>query len=637
MKIIPKYQTGGTTHFVSFDINQGRGSSKAQKITEPSGRSSKSSDKSEKSESKKLTEKDFFDMLKNINALPNERRAIISNLKELFTDDEEYLSNLDSFDIRLLYLNALDSIAQSKYNSDTFGKVTEQLSVNDAYHDPAITPDGKVVVVNQAGNLGYITPDEFLENNSEYQIVSNYDLAHMRENSGLFVNDTRSFGILHNAVSTKKFQEYIDAAKITLQNTKNSFEGQFSIQNGKALQGIELLSNLQQNDKIKALGSVTADGLYEYKIIDENGKEQIDALTSYIVATMPQNIKTWAQLKTGLDKNALKTLVETYLISGSSPSHSFEIDYKGSMKKVMGGSSNSSSGGEDPKMGFWAQVQADTVGENSHFFISPDNTYQSTDGKYLGSTPGLDKDKSLQSYLSDSELGNLRINKETITFGDVIISEENFKDLVVLSSSGAYNAILPANPDGTVNLKLTKLYSEIVNKLKQSGLEKGSSEYNKKQKELLDGYPELSSLFKYDGSLNESRFRQYIILEGIANSNTLGKTNTTRGYVSMDDIESDFIIDRDDDENLQTITENALNTKDSSYEIDDFQFWKPGDWKSSWYTHFYTGMIYIPISPNRNSASLADKNVQKESTVYDYEAGYQNLIKLNNLNDTTSK
>lgn len=636
MKIIPKYQTGGTTHFVSFDINQGRGSSKAQKIAEPSRRSSKSSDKSEKSESKKLTEKDFFDMLKNINALPNERRAIISNLKELFTDDEAYLSDLDSFDIRLLYLNALDSIAQSKYNSDTFGKITEQLSVDDAYHDPAITPDGKVVVVNQAGNLGYITPDEFLENNSEYQIVSNYDLAHMRENSSLFVNDTRSFGILHNAVSTKKFQEYVDAAKITLKNTKNSFEGQFSIQNGKAIQGIELLNNLQQNDKIKALGSVTADGLYEYKIINENGKEQIDALTSYIIATMPQNIKTWAQLKTGLNKNALKTLVETYLISGSSPSHSFEIDYKGSMKKVTGGSSSGGSS-EDPKMGFWAQVQADTVGENSYFLISPDNTYQSTNGKYLGTTPGLDKDKSLQNYLNDSKLGNLRIGKETITFGDAVISEEAFKDLVVLSSSGAYNTILPANPDGTVNLKLTKLYSELVEKLKQSGLEKGTSEYNKKQKELLDDYPELSSLFKYDGSLNPSKFRQYIVLEGIANSNTLGKTSKTGGYVPMDEIESDFIVDRDDDDNLQIITENALSTKDSNYELDDFQRWNPADYKSSWYTHFYTGMIYIPISSNRNSASLADENIQKESTVYEYEAGYQNLNKLNNLNDITSK
>jgi hypothetical protein len=76
----------------------------------------------------------------------------------------------------------------------------------------------------------------------------------------------------------------------------------------------------------------------------------------------------------------------------------------------------------------------------------------------------------------------MRTSKETITFGDVILSEESFKNIVVNSSSGAFNAILPKNQDGTVNLHLAKLYTQIVEKLEQQGYKKGTSEYNLKQK-----------------------------------------------------------------------------------------------------------------------------------------------------------
>ena len=636
MQIIPKYQSGGYIDmFTSYDsMYSNKRSYSDETNTKTSKKSSDSSDSSEKGQ---LTEKDFFSMLEKVNALPNERRAIISQLMDVFS--ESSLLERDTSDIKILYLQTLDQISQASINKNIYDEAVKSVQTNDAGGDVAISQSGKLVTLNNKGDLGYISLEEYYDDPESYTLISNSDLANFRRNSSSFINDQQAFDILQNAMSYKIFQQLVDQAKNSLGTMEYNREGLFASQNNKIVQGQKLLESLKENDQVQALGSVTANGLYEYDVIDKNQLQQIKAFTQYITTLLPERAKTWASLKSGNpDKNkAISDLVETYLISGQNITHDFNIDYKGSMEKVTGKESKESKQ-EDPKMGFWAQIQADTVGEDSQFLISPDNSYISVKGKYVGSTPGLDSDKSLQEYLIDSGLGSMRTSKETITFGDVILSEESFKNIVVNSSSGAFNVILPKNQDGTVNLHLAKLYTQIVEKLEQQGYKKGTSEYNLKQKQLFEDYPELSLLINPDGSINASKFGQFLVLEGIANSNTVGKNINNKTFTSLDEVQSDFIQNRGDDDNLKDITISALSSKEKGqYEIDEFSYFNPFDWSSNWYTNFYTGMIYIPITSNRNTASLADENVQKESTVYDYEQAYQNLKKLNNLKDTNSK
>ena len=636
MQIIPKYQSGGYIDmFTSYDsMYSNKRSYSDETNTKTSKKSSDSSDSSEKGQ---LTEKDFFSMLEKVNALPNERRAIISQLMDVFS--ESSLLERDTSDIKILYLQTLDQISQASINKNIYDEAVKSVQTNDAGGDVAISQSGKLVTLNNKGDLGYISLEEYYDDPESYTLISNSDLANFRRNSSSFINDQQAFDILQNAMSYKIFQQLVDQAKNSLGTMEYNREGLFTSQNNKIIQGQKLLESLKENDQVQALGSVTANGLYEYDIIDKNQLQQIKAFTQYITTLLPERAKTWASLKSGNhDKNkAISDLVETYLISGQNITHDFNIDYKGSMEKVTGKESKESKQ-EDPKMGFWAQIQADTVGEDSQFLISPDNSYISVKGKYVGSTPGLDSDKSLQEYLIDSGLGSMRTSKETITFGDVILSEESFKNIVVNSSSGAFNVILPKNQDGTVNLHLAKLYIQIVEKLEQQGYKKGTSEYNLKQKQLFEDYPELSLLINPDGSINASKFGQFLVLEGIANSNTVGKNINNKTFTSLDEVQSDFIQNRGDDDNLKDITISALSSKEKGqYEIDEFSYFNPFDWSSNWYTNFYTGMIYIPITSNRNTASLADENIQKESTVYDYEQAYQNLKKLNNLKDTNSK
>ena len=160
MKIIPKFQSGGdfnrfSNRFATYtsNIRQTSQQTRPQQVSRVSSRK----DDDEESTKGKLTEKDLFTMIEKINALPNERRAIISSLKEML--DDGYLMDADSSDIRMMYLTALDTISQAKYNSDTFTKIKESLSTKDPISDPAITTDGKLFT------SGYNTGGEFKEIN----------------------------------------------------------------------------------------------------------------------------------------------------------------------------------------------------------------------------------------------------------------------------------------------------------------------------------------------------------------------------------------------------------------------------------------------------------------------------------------
>ena len=106
MKIIPKYQRGGGFEQF-FTVYQ-------PSVSKPSGRQSgqaseqKSSGTSSKDKGK-LTEKDFFTMLKEVNGLPNDMNAIVSNLVATFQ-----MSNLTGINTENLATTYLQSLMQIK-------------------------------------------------------------------------------------------------------------------------------------------------------------------------------------------------------------------------------------------------------------------------------------------------------------------------------------------------------------------------------------------------------------------------------------------------------------------------------------------------------------------------------------------
>ena len=112
MKIIPKFQGGGgfeslfTTYVPVQAPQQTRSVQTSQ--SERSSRQDSDDDKS------KLTEKDFYAMLKNIDGLPNEMQSIISNLIDTLSINK--IAGMELSDLSTTYLQSLYKIRQAVNN-----------------------------------------------------------------------------------------------------------------------------------------------------------------------------------------------------------------------------------------------------------------------------------------------------------------------------------------------------------------------------------------------------------------------------------------------------------------------------------------------------------------------------------------
>lgn len=611
MKIIPKKQKGGTfqqyfTTYVPVAVQQ------PSQVQQGSTRTSSS-----ESTKGQLTEKDFFDMLKDIDGLPNEMSGIVGNLISTFQMSN--LTGIDPGNLATQYLQNLYQIKIAAQNKKTYDDAVANASKNGSMAEPAISMDGKVIVQNDDGSIGTISVETFNSNKDQYEdrVLTVSNLANMRKYDPALAYNQNVLDIINNSMGYESFQELIGKAVQSLGSTETSRNGMFSVE-GKASQGLALLQTLREDDRVQALGSITARGLYEYKIIDKNQLSQINALKRYIITVLPDRAKTWAALKTGQTNKdqAAGDLVLTYLLGRQNVTHDFDISYSGGMDKVQGSKSSSSEGSqEDPKEGFWRQVQSGKGGDDFTYTILTKTGRMSVSGKFYGTTPGMDTNKSLGDYINDSQVGYLIKNNKNITFGDTKISVNSFNDVMINANSGAAVVSLPIKIDGTVDLSVADRWVAIQDKLKASGLSEESPEYNQRLKQLVHEN-QLDGLLDANGLPNKNRFGHFLVLEGFTSDKAKAVKNNKQ--VSFGDIESDFILPAGDDSEIYDMIEKGLSNKDRG----EYEFNRNWDW-SIGHNELYKGNIYIPLNTNPINAYNADDNDIKQSTSYLYEKAQQ--------------
>lgn len=610
MRVIPKRQKGGSM-FDQFFTTYTPVQVEAPRQTTQQ----KSSGTSQSSEKGRLTEKDFFDMLKDIDGLPNEMNAIVSNLMSTFRLSA--LTGVDPGDLATTYLSNLYQVKVASQNKDRYDKVVEQANKNGAMAEPAISIDGKLVVQSSDGRISTVSLDNYFQNKDRYNLLTVSNLANLRAYSPELAYNPEVFNIINNSVGFESFQALIKQAAQTLGSTEYTRNGMFSAE-GNASKGWALLQTLREDDRVQAMSSVTAEGLYKYKIIDKNQLGQINALTDYMLAVLPDNAKTWAALKTGQTNKdqAAGDLVLTYLLGRQNVTHDFDISYSGDMDKVQGSKSSSSGGSqEDPKEGFWRQIQSGKGGDDFTYTILTKTGRMSVSGKFYGTTPGMDTNKSLGDYINDSQVGYLIKNNKNITFGDTKISVNSFNDVMINANSGAAVVSLPIKIDGTVDLSVADRWVAIQDKLKASGLSEESPEYNQRLKQLVHEN-QLDGLLDANGLPNKNRFGHFLVLEGFTSDKAKAVKNNKQ--VSFGDIESDFILPAGDDSEIYDMIEKGLSNKDRG----EYEFNRNWDW-SIGHNELYKGNIYIPLNTNPINAYNADDNDIKQSTSYLYEKAQQ--------------
>lgn len=615
MKLIPKFQSGNkfNAYFTTYEPIQ---ISVPQQASEK--RSAGTSNNNDNSTKGRLTEKDLFEMVKDIDGLPNEMQGIVNRLMNSFQMSQ--LTGVDVNNLATTYLSNLYQIKVAAQNKKKYDEAFSNANKNGALGEPAISLDGQLIVQTSDGKIAEVPLETYFSNQGEYTPLTISNLANMRAYDQNLAYNQTVFDIMNNSIGYESFQELLKSAIQSLGTTEYSKTGMFSNE-GQASKGLALLQTLSQDDRVQALGSVTANGLYEYKIIDKTQLNQLNALTQYISSVFPERAKVWASIKTQIqDKNkALQNLVFTYLLSSANNSHSFDIQYKGDTDKTKKSSSSGSGSAEDPKKGFWSQVQSGHGGDDFRFTILSKNGSMSIDGKFHGTTPGMDSNKSLGDYINSSRVGYLIKNNKNITFGDQKISVDSFNDVMVNSYSGAAVVTLPINPDGSVDLKVSERWVNVQDQLDNSGLQPNTPQYLQKRKQLMS-QNSLDGLIKSDGTLNSNRFGHFLVLEGYTSDKAYAVQDNKK--VSFKDIDSNFIISAGDDEETYDMIRSGLSSKDRG----DY------DLSSGWFgSDLYKGNIYIPLNTNLINGYNADQNDIKESTSYLYEKAQQQFSTNSNV------
>lgn len=600
MKVIPKYQKGGG--FDSFFTTYTPLQTEAPRQT--TSRSTTGAQQSS-TEKGKLTEKDFFDMLKDIDGLPNEMGSIVTNLMNTFQ-----LSNLTGADLGNLATTYLQNLYQLKIaaqNKKRYDDVLSNASKNGSLAEPAISMDGKLIIQNKDGSIGKIGVDTYINNKDEYsdRILTVSNLANMRKYDPQLAHDTSVFEIIDNSMGFEAFQNMLDLAKLNLGNSQFSESG---IAGREALSGLSSLSKLSKEQREQILQNAL-EGIYDYTITENTNIQQIQELINYMNSVLPKRAKVWAAVKLGIaDENeAANKLITQYLSGKITNSKQYTVDSKGTYDKVLG---TKSGNGSNSSSNLMLEREYNTpmkwlegFGVKSTFIINQGTTssYQvgantlpltNSSGKPIGANSTL-LQASQGEYSGILDFNNVSIGGTLINpfaFQGVVLSDGKISSIDYPIDIEAYNRDGSIIPD--TSIKSAHAKQDADRELAGMGININNPDSVKENyktiNEVYQKY-QLNPRYNADGSTTNT-WRRFGVINAAVNNNLLG----------MDIFDSNPLLKEINDE--ATIDNLIQITKD-----EDFS--KPGLFGGD---HFYQGTVWIPVNASYQAASIGTKTTGED-------------------------
>lgn len=579
MKIIPKFQQG--KQFDSFfTIYKPVGDPQQQKATVGSSRGSRESS-STKGE---LTEKDFFDMIKDIDGLPNEIKDIVGRLVAQFQMSN--LTGIDSANLATQYLQNLYQIKIAAQNKETYDSILKNVEERGALHEPAITPDGKLVVQDKSGKVQAVSLEQY--NKGQYHVLTVSNLANMRKYDPSLAYNQTAFDIISNSTGFEEVQNILDSAKSTLGNNKYSETG---ISDKRALLGLQAIQNMSEEDKIAILQQAT-DGTYEYSSENKTNIQQVQSLIKYMRSVLPKRVKVWAAYKLGMsnEEEAANALVTQYLSGRISTEQSFTITPP--KQNTNGQTSNNSNQSVLGKINLNMPGKLIAgYGDRQVFTLNPGSTNYSylIESTALPFTSKEDKAIGPNATLQDIATGNFSgmLDLNNVSMGGKLINPGFFKGIISLDGKAnlvdfpidveAYNrgVIVPA------------ISREIIENKQKAAREIIQLKVNLNDKESIkQNYDTINEIYRkyglpdmYDSQGNYTGlWKQFIVTNGVADSNILG----------LEPLEDNPLLQEVTDDNLiESLKEITFNKNFKGGVRDDDEF--------------FQGTIWIPVNSDYNS------------------------------------
>ncbi len=576
MKITPKYQTGGSfeSFFTTYVPIQWENPT-------TTGQSSSSS----KSDTGELTQKDFFNMIKDIDGLPNDMNEIVSKLTATFQMTK--LTGLDTGDLATTYLENLYQIRVANQNYKEYQEAIKRATANGSLAEPAISLDGRLIAQNNKGDLTYVSLDQYYDNPNDYQLLSVSNLANLRKYDPSLSFNQSILDIINNSTGYEEFQNLIEQAKVTLGSTKYS---ETSVSNKEALEGLQIVEGMTDEQKSEFLESLNNG---TYKVSEETNSEQIKSLINYLTTALPDRIKTWASIKLN-DPNkeqATTKLVGQYLAGNLKYSKSVQAQIP---KSSSSSSGDGSSGVLDSKIyGTPAKFLAG-AGVRSNFVINSgtNHAYQ----VIVNTLPLTDKDDNplgANSTFQDVTRGTYSsiLDLNNVTVGGVGINPAGFNGVILLDgriNSVDYPIDLDAyNRDGSIvpdtSPTKAKAKQDAEKEIRQLGINLNSPEQIKQNYENINKIYQkynLTAPYNSNGDLT-NEWRRFGVVNVAVNNKLLGLGWFNKNPL-LKEIKDGTLVD-----NLRQISE-------------DSKFSNPNE-------DYYSGTLWVPIQESYVAATSGEK------------------------------
>lgn len=629
MKVIPKLQDGGfMSLFTQYTPVQSPAPSQSAR-----GSASREERGSEREESTKgkLTEKDLFELVSKVDGLPNDTRALVSSLQNMF-QMQQITGTSDVSDLTSTYLSNIYQIKMASYNKKEYDKAYTEVTKNGGLNEYAITASGQVIVMDEDDNLKQISVAELLKGTSKYRPLTNSNLLYLRAYQPEYINNNQILNTVANGIGMEQVDKMI-REKLSSLGTSETVRSGYSVKADSYIaQGLNVLSQVE-SAAVAGQTGMTLDGMYKNKIITKDQKQQAEAALQYIYNTLPDNAKTLLSIKAGNASNpqaGAQAVILQLITSRMSQTNSSETTWEGTLEQVTksgkgksgSGSGDDGLGSDDIKTAPYYNMSRMIGGNPTSLSINKGTNYQmDVDGINYPSIPGFDGKpigKTSLENLLVSGLQGVVTDKNAITFGNVVLSSNDFENVMYDGTGGAM-AILPTKLSNTgrkvVDLEALDRWEAANKQLRDMGIE--SIDDPEHQQEIVQVLyqNQLEKLVNVSsGSLDYSALGQFMIVDGYAVDHSSKNTFKDSSFVTKVDETSDEI----------PMIERALSTdKDqSNYKIDVDNWY---DWNG--HNTVYKGSIYIPITSNQLQALTASGQHVKEGPAIQKEYEYQMLQK----------
>lgn len=628
MKVIPKLQDGGfMSLFTQYTPIQSQ--SPSQSARDSDSRERRNSEREESTKGK-LTEKDLFELVSKVDGLPNDIRALVSDLSNMF-QMQQFTGAADISDLASIYLSNLYQIKMASFNKKEYDKVYAEVTKNGGLNEYAITASGQVIVMDEDDNLKQINVSELLKGSSKYRPLTNSNLLYLRAYQPEYINNNQILSTVANGLGMEQVDKMI-REKLSSLGTSETVRSGYSVKADSYIaQGLNVLSQVE-SAAIAGQTGMTLDGMYKNKIITKDQKQQAEAALQYIYNTLPDNAKTLLSIKAGNASNpqaGAQAVILQLITSRMSQTNSSETTWEGTMEQVTKGKGKSGSGSGDDGLGS-DDIKADPYynmsrmigGNPTSLSINKGTNYQmDVDGINYPSIPGFDGKpigKTSLENLLVSGLQGVVTDKNAITFGNVVLSSNDFEN-VMYDGTGGTMAILPTKLSNTsrkvVDLEALDRWEAANKQLRDMGIESIYDPDHQQEIVQVLYQNQLEKLVNVSsGSLDYSALGQFMIVDGYAVDHSSKNTFKDSSFVTKVDDTSDEI----------PMIERALSTdKDqSNYRIDVDNWY---DWNG--HNTVYKGSIYIPITSNQLQALTASGQHVKEGPAMVKEYEHQMLQK----------